>query len=1475
MQKRHQIIYQTYIVMGERQYEQIKLEIAENYIQKFKNELGWFKSLALLPVESKIKKIMISKESLEDKTFSDLEDLWRWRTILWALTPKMSNDIFDFLKQKQSLIVQAETEQKLEELRNEVVLWQVVSTSPETTPSINSDQSSQSSQDVKNDTQTPATSESKPKINSAVLGVGTWVTGATAWKVVEKSIHTFNDKKLMKQVEGIKMNSTNAKQEISMIQNQINKAIEQSKTAAKNPKFSRSMRKNLENSSKKFWEVASSLQDWEVIEAWDARWKLGRDMPEDILNALDPKSAKKFAELDQVTIELISKSSSTDEIAQILEKKWITIVDKKIIQVLADMQDVANIQAFAKVLRFGKKLSPVIKGLSCFGALDVAFFGFDVWMWKESMNEAEYIAKVNEARASIKKNKAYFELAMWAASIVLELWIILTCSWVGAAAGSIVPVLGNAAWLVIGLAVGAFVFTVQELVNQLYYDKKEYLAQNKEDYLRQERTGIKQAILQCTKDYKLHGNKNIQNDLLKKQGITTLEEAWKALIIQEELEKYQQGTSKKDMSWTLLSKRYYSGSIQKDFEATLSAQEKQQRKTQWASMDKEVASRMKYVQLYMTPNGDPKKYQEFMASIDAAKWIAYIEKIVGESDVYREMHDSSNEYLPWFTGTVEAYTEQLGKNLQQQYPKQYKLFETIYTQNAYLFEYICTGIQGMTLNEKVYTPQEYTTIQANHQFIRAFYHYKMLWHTKEHTKNISIAYTDYDYAYLERILINIDEITKRWNFNEQEIKQYFSKDMRINSKLATNYQVSSSTGQNIIYRMAREIHGYSGNNTMGELMSFYSEASDDTKGIYYDNKWNINNDENTFGGDRWYNKSWKNPKFIVNWSDSILGRTIFSAVANRFSTIDKERNIDAIDKQNMSAESVYAKFENMMLIESKVDIADQEITKELKNKIKTIISEEIASKSPAYKKQVEQKIKDFVTSQSKMIGESAEIQENGALVYTGKEHAGYVELPYELVIEAKKAKLGEVEKFLYKYEQGKIVAITSQVYTNSKVSFASFPIVYERITPLRQSLTPQEAQIISKVDEVKNKLSRIRSVESRREDMMFGGLEDELNIPIALEREMTQKVYERENLKQKLLYVDINESKNTLLQEWNNYYAYFNDTYIGMLATISQFTFNDNLGNHNRMSQVWTWIGKEKYQITKESKISFDHLPLEKDEKKYLLKYIQKAYQWEKKTVEKLLLSSDSKEKEKGEWMLNQIMVAIFESEVLSIKSDKKNIQKINQNWDASSSAIEEKLKISLGPKAKYISVTDAITTIDESKIVYEDQKIVPVHAKENEIYTSIQTVTNQMIATMNNVDRWHGRKNIRMVVNDKETTDQKIVANIQSRDSSHKIYIDIKHNAYYIEWLNHAFTDSKEFAYTVNFLNRAQGYYLKANPEMKGKFFFGDGLYPNTLFADQTGTISDIDILKSETVKKYFTWLTYKNIDNRKMFIKYINTIS
>lgn len=69
---------------------------------------------------------------------------------------------------------------------------------------------------------------------------------------MEKNVNKFNDMKLKNKLSDIKVESVSAKKEIKMVQGQIDKIIEKSEDAAKNPKISKAMRKNIEKSSKKF-----------------------------------------------------------------------------------------------------------------------------------------------------------------------------------------------------------------------------------------------------------------------------------------------------------------------------------------------------------------------------------------------------------------------------------------------------------------------------------------------------------------------------------------------------------------------------------------------------------------------------------------------------------------------------------------------------------------------------------------------------------------------------------------------------------------------------------------------------------------------------------------------------------------------------------------------------------------------------------------------------------------------------------------------------------------------------------------------------------------------------------------------------------------------------------------------------------------------------------------------------------------------
>jgi len=96
-------------------------------------------------------------------------------------------------------------------------------------------------------------------------------------------------------------------------------------------------------------------------------------------------------------------------------------------------------------------------------------------------------------------------------------------------------------------------------------------------------------------------------------------------------------------------------------------------------------------------------------------------------------------------------------------------------------------------DESIFTKDELTSIKKNKEFIQKFYHYKRLGLTIENTSNVTINYMDYDYNYLERVLIDFDQIDMMSNFNDQEVKEYFTKSIGIESRLKTDYQVSTST----------------------------------------------------------------------------------------------------------------------------------------------------------------------------------------------------------------------------------------------------------------------------------------------------------------------------------------------------------------------------------------------------------------------------------------------------------------------------------------------------------------------------------------------------------------------------------------------------------------------------------------------------------------------------------------------------------
>jgi len=95
----------------------------------------------------------------------------------------------------------------------------------------------------------------------------------------------------------------------------------------------------------------------------------------------------------------------------------------------------------------------------------------------------------------------------------------------------------------------------------------------------------------------------------------------------------------------LIPSWYYSGEIKSKFVKGLSDEEKIEWDKEWEIMDARIGKRMKYVKEFITKKNGTEKYERFMKNIQANTGLSYIEKIIGESDVYVEMNDPNNEYV--------------------------------------------------------------------------------------------------------------------------------------------------------------------------------------------------------------------------------------------------------------------------------------------------------------------------------------------------------------------------------------------------------------------------------------------------------------------------------------------------------------------------------------------------------------------------------------------------------------------------------------------------------------------------------------------------------------------------------------------------------------------------------------------------------------------------------------------------------------
>ncbi|HKL43993.1 MAG TPA: hypothetical protein VJ892_01810, partial [Candidatus Absconditabacterales bacterium] len=945
--------------------EKYKGDIADKYIQDFKKELNFLEKAMIWPISKKMEEVLKSKNKIEVDNLGELEELGFWRKILGAkimnksLFEKLTNKTFDFLREKQEKILQAETSGRLEELSNLVINGKLDELD-ENVGDIEGENSSNINQENQVDSQEneseleegnqdgEGSSFWQNKNNGIIFGGATAAVGTAGYytsinrlnkaaglnKSVEKSISSVNTARVKKAING---------------------SIDLLKERSKSPKINRAMKNNLNNSIKHFQE---SLKGTEGItdDVFAAYQKYGSKIPDKYFNTvkIDPKALKALDELDPKQVK--SLLGDGDAIKAFLKGKDVKYSDD-----LVDMLKIAKtadeFKGISHIAKYGTKLSKMSKGLKGLSAIAVISMGIDVFVYFETMKEADAIAEINKIRGSVKRDQATAQLMVGVASLIAEAGIIIgTCAAGGAMGGPI--------GVAVGLIVGAVTFATSVLLDELHYDKKAFYGQNRYDFIQQDRTTIKQSIVNLLEADRLDMNERMKEKLAedaKESGIeiNTMENAREALIYQEEI---------LEGGYDELEYYYFSGEDQQKYETELKKEDEQRFENytkQKEEMENVISIRMEYIKQYVNEDHNSPEYIQTADMIQKNKGINFVQNILADSKVYHHLkQENPDDYVSNYKELdVQGYKLAYQEKLQSEYPKKFDVLEKLYTENPVHFYEIIAGFELSKTSIKdgikdgTYVSPEKENMQANLDFLDKYNEYRKLGRPIEEKIGMGIkSETDtIDYKYIQQVLIDFDSIDKRPIWNEKEVLNYFSNKDVFQSRVKAQYETSDSTGQNILYSMAREFHGYHGDNTSKDIMDFYNAGNQDSTGLYYDNGWRVNQD--------------------LDWTQKFAYISTFQFIPMVVAGLDVKFDIENIDKDNMTAEEVYdrmiegeiwtefmTKRQEAILgksegLDSAIEAADEKIIAEFKTKAKAIIEREIGYREN--KEKYEQKIIDF------------------------------------------------------------------------------------------------------------------------------------------------------------------------------------------------------------------------------------------------------------------------------------------------------------------------------------------------------------------------------------------------------------------------------------------------------------------------------------------------------------------------------------
>ena len=1338
--------------------EQLKSEISEKYLDDFKEQLWFLKSLVLLPIKDDIKKILSWEANLPQK-FDEVKEFWWWKNIINFVTPDIANQIFTFMKEKRTEIETRKTEEELQALKNEVLTG--IKIQGKETPQILASSSSSNQENMQADLQAGEVawnpyqksdpqflshdkkekhtqeSEKESHEKSMAMGVAAGAAGVWATLGLDRVIRGYETRNLVKKLSP------------EQIKEQLNWALETMKKQ-RNSLESRLSSKQLKVLDKNIDELSKGFANFDketidLLKSWDS---LGGKIPNKILFhlRLDPKTLKQISLLSD---QLVGKSPA--DIQTILKSNNILDVGDDLVESFSKAASKAELESMCTLLSRGTKLNRAIKTFKGAMLFDMACLWFDVYVYLEDNKEADLIAKVNEMRASNKYTRANVQLGIGVVSVAIEALLMCTSLW--------------SAWWPIGALIWAWVGALTAAaaigVDTLYFDVKDFYLQNKEDFLRQKRAQLNQTILQW-----LYNKENWNTTLNEKlwapeltQKAKSLNDAIWSMLFIDELENGDLWGSSQ-----ILFSYLQSGKKKSEFELGLSQEEKQRFDLARKQVEEKVKQRSDYLKIFF-------KSGDVVRKIENWGGMQYLDNLVNQSRVYQTLKSQNkwNTDLN-FNQNLDLYQKEYFKNFS---PEKVKKLQNLEKTNPELYQEILVTSDLSSLLSEDEKDQNYT---ENVKLIKAMQDWEKLivW---DGFARLQIPDSNKNVAFIENLL------RKDFDLSQTQYPQLWKEGVATivenRQERRWNLNVSDDPMQNVLYRLACELYGYTGENDKAQLMQFYSEDVANNHGIY-------------FSSERKLNKDW------------LIDGGIDTRLVSGFPASQLDVKVEQIMKKDFktSTSSIDTPTENI----------DKNLQKEFENKIRAILKSELSYRTLEKQNEIKNQISAFVSKNAQ----------------GGK----YIELPYYLLLQAKKAGFWDLQRQFFTMKNGKLETLVLKSELNDKKVFNA-EVSY--LSSQREKFSDEEKTLIARVEAAHQQLSQLQAVESSFSK------EDELDMPKEIEVLIADKYKEREKFKTDILYYDASVvGASEILKQYESFATYFENLYLGIMLSLTKFKTNDvdSFALYNAALSYGEWDFFTADGTFDEKKItSFPYLQNAKV-KDYYLSSIKTQKIWEK-TIEQLRKSENPKEKELWHQASKLILSTMISESLLGKNSDRKVITiKVGGNWwdtDAIS-ALSNSNKLSEKIGKRLLKLPN-ISILDTQKI--QKLKESPVHVKvmpnsQKETIKQINPLQEQIEATSPNIVWQNQRGNI---IYDPERAVLK--------SWWHTIKLAEKSGKFYLDKLD-LWLSLKEVLRLANFAN-----WIKKTYKRVSIAFEIEGLHDALVAKNQGMFWSDTEIIAQDTLKE------------------------